>query len=245
MPVQKLNKAESVRNQWAQQRRGEVQRSHSDAVPTATGGSHFAKPAAPSGTAPDPRAAAQEPRPASSRSGMADLMRASDTGMAQRVSASVAQERASRQPSAPTASYSRYNNRYRNNEPGSASSMPVGMMGDMAPAYDEEKRGLRSWLPYIVYGLVAVLASVVWCAVSRVTATGPLVPGSLAITVGLVVLCVIVLAGIALALVAAKLTADADGLSFVDAFAPAIGKTAVAMVLGVIVWVVSSAIVTL
>ena len=267
MPVQKPNKAESVRNQWTQQRKGEAQRSSKD-VPV-TGGSHFAKPA--SGDAPlasstgshaksaqKPAGAvegsSQSPK-AAARSSLANLPALGETGQTPKIDAAAQNSRVSAQsqsrmpqrPKAPKRAsaqatpYSRYNNRYRSGGAAAPSSLPAGM----APAPQESQPFMQAWLPFIIYGAASAVASVVWCVLGRLTATGPIEPGSLVLTIGLALLCVIVLAGIALAVIRARFRAADEEMSFVDAFAPAIGKTAIAMVVGVIVWIVSSAIITL
>lgn len=273
MPVQKPNKAESVRNQWTQQRKGEAQRSSKDA--STTGGSHFAKPvsgdaslASSTGnhakTAQKPSVAAGDSgqsHTTASRSALAKLPGLGETGETPKVEvagaptqsagASGQSQAKAPAPKVPThrtkrtspqaTPYSRYNNRYRSGTAASSPSLPAGM----AAVPQEREPFAQAWLPFIVYGAVAMVVSIAWCVLGRTLTTGPIEPGSLVLTIGLVLLCVIVLAGIALAVVLAKFHADDKDLSFVDAFAPAIGKTALAMAAGVIVWIVSSAIVTL
>lgn len=259
MPVQKPNKADSVRNQWTQQRAGEAQRPSHDAP--ASGGSHFAAPAG--GEVPLATSAGSHAKAASSASqapskpSLANIPSLGETGSIAKVSGaseSAAEpqkaepqknEKSSvaraKRPPAQATPYSRYNNRYRTGGTGgAASALPVGMG---AAASQEHPETLKAWLPFIIYGGVSVLASVAWCILARTLATGPLEPGDLPITLGLVVLCLIVLAGIALAVVVTKFTQDDTGLSFVDAFTPAIGKTALVMLIGIIVWVAASAVV--
>ena len=241
MPVQKPNKAESVRNQWTKQRKGEAQRFHGDgstATPnpssaSRSGGSHFAKPSASDGVSEAVPMATAGTHAKAVVSPQAHAVQAQPQVSAQPRPQGVRVKR----PPAQMTPYSRYSDRYRN---GSSQSASV-----VAEQSTHGVETVRSWLPYIIYGGVSVVASVLWCVLARTMTQGPLAPGSLAITLGLVVLCAIVGAGIALAVVIAKLTAADQGLSFVDAFAPAIGKTALMMALGVIVWIVSSAVVTL
>lgn len=254
MPVQKPNKADSVRKQWTQQRTGEAQRSSHD-VPAA-GGSHFAAPAGgdiPLATSAGSHAkATSSASQAPSKPSLANIPSLGETGAIAKVSAApepAVEPQKKEKPSAPrtkrppaqAAPYSRYNNRYRTGGAnGVASALPAGMG---AAASQERPTTLKEWLPFIIYGGVSVVASIAWCALVRTLITGPLEPGDLPITLGLVILCIIVLAGIALAVVVTKFTQDDTGLSFVDAFAPAIGKTALVMLVGIIVWVAASAVV--
>lgn len=144
--------------------------------------------------------------------------------------------------------YSRYNRRYLDRD-------QLGVSAGAPGAVVEPKGGgfvllsddglAFSWLPFMVYGGVAALVCAAWCVVARVLAAAPLIPGDALLTVGLILLCVIVAAGLVLAGIAAKLTLDEDGAEAFDVFSSAIGKTAIAMVAAIVVWVICMAVATM
>ena len=123
--------------------------------------------------------------------------------------------------------YSRYNRRYTE-----LSGAAVALEG---PTF--------SWTPYCIYGGVAVLVILAWCVASHFM-TGE--AASIMPVVGLVVLCATVVAGIALAVVLAKLTMGShEELDTVDVLASAVGKSALMMVVAVLIWVLASAIISI
>lgn len=121
------------------------------------------------------------------------------------------------------APYSRYNQRYI--ELAQTAAKPQGLAFEL--------------VPYCVYGGIAVVATLLWCAVAC-TAGKEAASASL---IGLVLLCVVVIGGIALAVVIAKLTMDSHKeLDTVEIAAAAIGRSALAMMAAVLVWVLASAV---
>lgn len=121
------------------------------------------------------------------------------------------------------APYSRYNQRYV--ELAQTIAKPEGLAFEL--------------VPYCVYAGVAVAATLLWCAVACTAGKG----AASASLVGLVLLCVVVIAGIALAAVLTKLTIDShEELDTVEIAAAAVGRSALAMMAAVLVWVLASAL---
>lgn len=121
------------------------------------------------------------------------------------------------------APYSRYNQRYV--ELAQTMAKPEGLAFEL--------------VPYCVYAGIAVGATLLWCAVACTAGKG----AASTSLVGLVLLCFVVVAGIALAAVLTKLTMDSHKeLDTVEITAAAVGRSALAMMAAVLVWVLASAV---
>jgi hypothetical protein len=136
------------------------------------------------------------------------------------------------------AQYSRYNRRYTTAARARATArtfepLTVHVTIDQ-PAY--------RWLPFAVYGGACCGLSVVWYVMALVAGT-PILHGGALATLGLVLLCLEVCAGLVLVPLVTRVTLDHEqGLMAADVVAVSLGKTALMMVLAIIVWVVVTAL---
>lgn len=141
----------------------------------------------------------------------------------------------------PAIPYSRFNKRYLTQGPKmdfeSALGAFAGESMDGAPAY--------GWKAFAVYGIASVALSIVWCIAVKVAVPGPLSADSFEATVGVVLLCATVVAGIALFAATTSMThRNVPEYPVSDVAASALGKTSLMMVAGVAVWVLASFFVT-
>lgn len=137
--------------------------------------------------------------------------------------------------------YSRYNKRYLQHAERVDLGSVVGSFStsgiEGAPAY--------GWAPFLGYGAVSVLASVVWCAVVCLTSTEAPVAGDASLTAGIALLVLIVLGGLGTVAVTTALSLRAyDDLSRADVLASAVGKVALSLLVAVAAWVGAMAFVT-
>ncbi len=218
----------------AQSKRGEKGHAHShrsglagDYQPATSGGSHF-KPAGAAQTRPGSKAVAPVPRLDVKPAKKAQSPVAPSEERVQGAAAVPHRSSKKKKRAGGKASpYSRYNTRYA--EISSTGSHPDGM------AFD--------WWPYCIYGAASVLLTLVWCVVSIVSSDA--IKASMPV-VGIVLLCAIVVVGIALAAVLSVLTLRKEkDLDTVDVCSAAIGRMAIMMVGSVVIWILASAIISL
>lgn len=141
----------------------------------------------------------------------------------------------------PAIPYSRFNKRYLTQGPkmdfGSALGAFAGEPMEGAPAY--------GWKAFATYGIASVALSIVWCIAVKIAVPGPLSADSFEATLGVVLLCVTVVAGIVLFAVTMSMTRhNVPEYPASDIAASALGKTSLMMVAGVAAWVLASFFVT-
>jgi len=227
MSINKNNSDQSVRKLWTKQRKSEglpVSAAKADR------GSHFAVPAPVVDAEP-----ASKPAPAAGMHRHAHLKITGASGEMPKVPVRVRK--------ADVDSYSRYNTRYIGENPatGDGSARRGGFATTPAegqPAY--------SWKPFVLYGGIAAIVTLLWVAVAKLVQTGPVVPGTPLFTLGIALLCLIVFSGFVLIAVTVSLTKRTDPeLMTADVAASALGKGACVLLVGVGVWIAASAVLTL
>ena len=121
--------------------------------------------------------------------------------------------------------YSRYEvGRY---EPGSAAAST----GSFAPA--------EGVLPFALYGVVSAAVTLVWCAWTRMGLDGSVMGSSSHFSAGLVIFALILVAGVVLGVSVSVLSRKKGAMPMSTAIALSFGKTAIAMLLSVVVWFVA------
>ena len=121
--------------------------------------------------------------------------------------------------------YSRYEvGRY---EPGSAAAST----GSFAPA--------EGVLPFVLYGVISAAVTLVWCAWTRMSLDGSVMGSSAHFSAGLVIFTLILAAGVVLGTVVSVLSRRKGNMPVSTAIALSFGKTAIAMLLAVVVWFVA------
>ncbi len=140
----------------------------------------------------------------------------------------------------PALPYSRYNKRYTHHPETVGSSVFCALLHtpkEGAPAY--------GWTPFAVYGIAGAVVTLAWCVATKVMNTGVPSSDSFEMTVGLALLCLVVCAGIVLAVVTTLMTLKGDEDSVkIDVLASALGKTALMMLADAAVWVLAMAFIT-
>lgn len=141
--------------------------------------------------------------------------------------------------------YSRYNKRYVCDAPSASERRGEGPSAlDLFRAEPVEGVPVYSWMPYLAYGAASALLPLVWLVVVRFALSAQPQAGDVSMTVGVLLLCAIVLSGIVLVACTALQSKKNDDMPTGDAMTLALGKTAPMMVAGTGVWVLSMALST-
>lgn len=227
---------DSVRKQWAQQRKGAA--GHPAGSSASSSGSHFA-----AGSEAAEKKAGRTPAAAKTSVAMpARSNNAADAGHAQRHLKIVGAS--GEMPAVPVhirrseaLPYSRYNKRYTSQAPAAS---PVSSVRNLFANDAVEGVPVYGWLPYGIFGAAGALASIVWLVVVRLVLAAPLKTGDMAMTAGLAIFCVIVAAGVALALATAAISLrNDDDLVREEALTLALAKVAPMMVADTVVWILA------
>lgn len=91
-------------------------------------------------------------------------------------------------------------------------------------------------LPFIIYGVVAVVACFAWYALCRANLTASIMADHDMFMTGIVVLIVLILSGIAVAACVTYISATSRHLKVFDAFALSFGKVALVLLVIIIAW---------
>ena len=259
MSTKKQNKVDSVRQQWTQQRKGEM--SAREETPVSRG-SHFAKPIGSSGIvetikfdeidADDalfsipavPTPMVPSPSPTAVPTSGDSVKDASDMHRHLKIVGASGEmpaipRKATKNPAA--LPYSRYNKRYLTESSNTPFSAPLFEGGE-----DPSDALAYVWKPYLAYGLVCVVTSIVWGVVTRFALSNDGVPvdGDISQTCGLALLCLIVVGGVGVAVATAMVTLrNNEDVSGGDVFASSLGKTMLMMLIGIAVWFAMMALV--
>lgn len=140
--------------------------------------------------------------------------------------------------------YSRYNERYAAAQTGKQGSAEKGSTAFTTKAAPGQPA--YSWIPFLVYAAICIAASLAWVIVAKLVGAAVLVPGDPMLTLALVLLCAIVVAGIGLILATASITRRSDDeLMAADVVASALLKGSLAMFVSAACWMGCLMLVTL
>ena len=106
----------------------------------------------------------------------------------------------------------------------------AGSSGEYAPA--------EGRFPFVLYGAVASACAVVWLAWTRLTVDGSVMGSSMHFMVGMVLFGAILVAGAALGIAVSVMSRGRGAMDVSSVVALSFGKTALAMLVGVIAWFV-------
>lgn len=131
------------------------------------------------------------------------------------------------------AGYSRYasTGRYTTRD-GAAASPNAGQV--MSGAHSG---GLALVLPYVVYGLLAVISSVAWFVWIKATVAGSIMGEPFQFSVGIILLVAVLVLGVIVAVAAGLALRGRTGDGVFDALAVSMGKTSIGMTAFLVVWV--------
>ena len=130
--------------------------------------------------------------------------------------------------------------------------MPVAGSGMMAipagvPQYDDasggqayavRRTGASGVIPYVIYGVVALVLATAWFVWVKATVAGSVMAEPLHFSVGVVLLVAMLVVGVIVAVMVGLLTRDRSEMGTFDALAVSMGKTAIGMAVFVVAWIV-------
>ena len=112
-----------------------------------------------------------------------------------------------------------------------------------APSYDDmaaegRSGGLGGVVPYVVYGVLALLLAAGWFAWVKATVAGSVMGEPMHFAAGVILLAAVLVVGVIIAVVAGLLARDRAEAGTFDALAVSMGKTSIGMGAFVVVWAV-------
>ena len=93
-------------------------------------------------------------------------------------------------------------------------------------------------MPYVTYGVVALVLAVVWFVWVKATVAGSVMAHPMPFSIGVILLFVMLILGALVAVVAGLLSRDRNQVGTFDALALSMGKTSIGMGAFVVVWIV-------